>query len=82
MTSALVLALTIKNMAKKTAVVQLAPYEHDIEAFVRAGVTSVITPQQIISTSLLSKFQNEEDILPSLIFSNTGHESTQICLSA
>ena len=71
-TNSLFLAVSLQNLQRKTHLIQLVPYEFDIEPFVKVGADAVITPQLIISNAMISTFMQDNQLPPSIIFTN-GH---------
>lgn len=71
-TSSLILAVTLNNIMPDTKLLQLVPYEFDIEPLIKVGADVVYTPQQIISNAMLNIFMRENNLPPSAVFVN-GH---------
>ncbi|MCY3413660.1 MAG: NAD-binding protein [Candidatus Heimdallarchaeota archaeon] len=71
-TSSMVLGVTLKQLQKRTHLVQLVPYEYEIESLVEIGADAVVTPQRIISEALLTAFTKTNFLAPSQVFTN-GH---------
>ncbi len=69
-TSSLLVTAGLKQLNKKYHLIQLVPYEHDIEPIITLGADNVITPVQIISDAFLSQFFKSLSIPPSYVFSN------------
>ncbi|MHA2501988.1 MAG: NAD-binding protein [Candidatus Kariarchaeaceae archaeon] len=77
-TSSLIVGVTLKNLkSSKMAdnpprLIQLVPYEYDIDPLMKVGADAVYTPQQIISSAMFSIFLKENHLSPSIVFTN-GH---------
>ena len=82
MTSSLVLGVTIKNLKENslnsdsplnnTQLIQLVPYEYDKLPLMKIGAEIVYSPQEIISHAFLNSFLKENNISPSMVYTN-GH---------
>ena len=82
-TSSLILGVTLNNLRKahqdkednglqNTQLIQFVPYEYDIEPLMKVGAEVVFTPQQIMSSAILGIFLKENNLSPSLVYTN-GH---------
>jgi Trk K+ transport system NAD-binding subunit len=71
-TESLVLAVTLNNLDRGCHLVQVVPYEYEVEPFIKVGADAAITPQQVISEAILSIFMKDNQLPPSIIFKN-GH---------
>ncbi len=69
-TSSMLLAVTVNNTKKNTYLIQITPYEVEIEPFVHIGAERVITPQRIIADALLSSFIKTNHLSPSFVFTD------------
>ncbi|NDB30353.1 hypothetical protein EB151_12505, partial [archaeon] len=82
MTSSLVLGVTVKNLKENslnsdsplnnTQLIQLVPYEYDKLPLMKIGAEIVYSPQEIISHAFLNSFLKENNISPSMVYTN-GH---------
>jgi hypothetical protein len=75
-TSSLIVGVTLKKLKEEksvnTQLIQLAPYEFDIEPLIKVGAQVVFTPQQIIPNAMITIFLKENNLTPSLVYTN-GH---------
>ncbi|OLS24577.1 MAG: Calcium-gated potassium channel MthK [Candidatus Heimdallarchaeota archaeon LC_2] len=71
-TNSLYLAVNLRDLNRGTHFIQLVPYEYNIDAFVKVGAEVVLAPQLIIANAIISTYTQDNQIPPSLIFTN-GH---------
>ncbi len=71
-TESLILAVTLRKLGRGAHLVQVLPYEYEVSPFIKVGADAVITSQQVISNAIISIFMKENQLPPSIIFSN-GH---------
>lgn len=71
-TSSLLVGITVNNLDKDTHLIQMVPYEYDIEPHIQIGAEAVVTPQRIISDAMLSSFMQTNHESPSFVFTD-GH---------
>ena len=71
-TSSMLVSVAVRNSEKSTHLIQVVPYEYDIEPLVQIGAELVLTPQRIISDAMISSFLKENHLSPSFMFTD-GH---------
>ncbi|MDH5404770.1 MAG: potassium channel family protein, partial [Candidatus Heimdallarchaeota archaeon] len=70
-TSSLMVSVALRDIKKNVHLIQVVPYEYDIEPLMRVGSQSVITAQQVISDAMISMFLKDNNLTPSYVFRNT-----------
>ncbi|MHA2254342.1 MAG: NAD-binding protein [Candidatus Kariarchaeaceae archaeon] len=71
-TESLLIAVSLRKLDRESHLVQVVPYEYEVEPFVKVGADAVITPQHVIANAIISIFMKDNQLPPSIIFNN-GH---------